>query len=120
MITREELKNGILNYADNEVLTSLPTAGKWGIGTLLIIFSSKFDNVFNEAWSNPIIKAMGIFDDNGNIDEVILLNALEESAKKYGNLSIAIPVVGVLTFSSNDVIKLRSYINGGISNERGY
>lgn len=106
----EQVINGIINYADNEVMHKLPTTGKWIMGTVIGIASNKASKVIDNLKSNPIIVALDIIDENGNIDADTLLQAMKESANHYGNVTLEVPMVGKLTFSSSDIDMLKSYI----------
>lgn len=113
MVTREQFINGVLAYVDNEVINNLPTAGKWGIGAIVVLATSKINSIFEQLVSNPMIKSIGIVTDDGLIDNDSLSNALKFSSNKYGTLEIVVPVLGILSFTSDDVTKLNTYINGG-------
>lgn len=113
MVTKEQLMNGLLTYADHEVIPRLTTAGKWGVGTAIILMSQQANQVIDTLTSNEVIKMMNIVTDDGLIDEERLSNALRTSAERYGNLQVQIPVLGVLTFNTNDIDMLHMYINGG-------
>lgn len=113
MVNKECFMNGILKYIDQEVIPELPTTGKWGIGTMVLLASDQYSHLLEELMTNSIIKSIGIIDSDGNIDIERLSNALKKSADKYGKMTLSIPVVGNLTFTANDVEKLKHYINGG-------
>lgn len=115
MVTKEQLMNGLLMYVDHEVIPRLTTAGKWGIGTAIILMSQQANQVIDTLASNEVIKMMNIVSDDGLIDEERLSNALRTSAERYGNLQVQIPVLGVLTFNTNDIDMIHMYITGGAS-----
>ena len=115
MVNKEQFMNGILTYIDKEVIPVLPTAGKWGIGTVVLLVTDKYSRLFDEITSNPIIKSIGIVDTDGNVDVERLSEALKISADKYGKMTLSIPIIGNLTFTSSDVEKVKHYINGGVS-----
>lgn len=114
MITKEQFMNGLIDYADHEVMPILPTSGKWGLGTMIVLAKKKANTVLDELITNPMIGALGLVDDNDHIDDKILIEALSESATKYGKMDVTIPVIGTLTFSVEDIEKLRKYMNGGM------
>lgn len=118
MVSKETFKNGLLSYLDSEIIPHLPTVGKWGIGAFIVLASSKYDQLIDGLQQNAVCKALGLISDEGLIDEEALMNALTSSADKYGNMTVAIPVIGTLTFSKEDVLKLNSYIHNGGSNGR--
>lgn len=113
MIAPEQFMEGILRYADKEIIPHLSTAGKWIAGTYVVMASSKYQTLINLLQDSPMIKPLGVFNAEGMIDEKSLFTALKESANKYGKMTISIPVVGTLTFSADDVAVLEKCINGG-------
>lgn len=107
------LANGIVNYADAEVIGNLPTHGKWLVGAGMGILTSRINNMVNDLSGNALIKAAGIIDESGMIDVDLLMNNLKSSASRYGKMTIQIPIVGALTFDESDVDSLRGYIERG-------
>lgn len=103
---------GIINYADNEIMNKLPTSGKWIVGTAMGLGSGKLIKVLDEVKDNKIVKMLDIVDENGNIDVDSLISAMKEAANKYGKMTVEIPMVGRLSFSSSDIDDLRRYIVG--------
>ena len=106
----EQVINGLINYADSEVMIKLPTTSKWIMGTAIGVMSNKTSKIIDKLKDNPIVDILGIVDENGNIDIDTLIQAMKESASKYGNVTVEVPLVGKLTFTSNDFDMLRSYI----------
>lgn len=113
MVTKEEFMNGVLSYADAEVMPYLPTIGKWGIGTAITLMHDKASTLIDSLMTNPLIKSMDIISEDGLIDEQRLLHALKDNAQQYGNLEVAVPIVGTLKFTTSDIDKLYNHIKGG-------
>lgn len=113
MVTKEQFMNGLLMYADKEIIPHLPTVGKWGIGAAIILATSKGEELLDNLENNSVVQALSIVDENGKIDVDILANALKESADKYGKMQMTIPVIGTLAFTSDDIEKMRYYIEDG-------
>lgn len=106
----EQIMQGIINYADSEIMTKLPTAGKWVIGTAIGLATTKANEVVASIQNNAMVKALGIVDENGLIDVDTLTSAMKDSADRYGKISVEVPMIGKLSFSSADVETLRNYI----------
>lgn len=87
----QKLVNGLVNYADNEVIKSLPTAGKWLLGAGMGILTSRINEMINDLSGNALVKAAGIIDENGMIDVDLLMDNLKNSANRYGKMTIQIP-----------------------------
>lgn len=112
-VDANKLINGIVNYADNEVINNLPTSGKWLLGAGMGIMTAKVNDMVDSLLNNAMIKTMGIVDDEGMFDIDLIASNLRNSASKYGRMTIQIPLVGNLTFSESDIDSLRSYIERG-------
>lgn len=106
----EQVINGLISYADNEVMSKLPTSGKWVMGTAIGLATTKANNLVETLKTNTIVQMLGIVDEKGMIDVESLINAMKQSADKYGNISVDVPMIGKLTFTSSDVDRLRTYI----------
>lgn len=111
MITKEHLMNGLLQYVDSDVIPHLPTHGKWVVGTIVTMVSSKANDVIDSMLSNPIVQAIDVVDKNGLIDSDKLIDNLAKSADKYGSVEVVIPVVGTLRFTTADVRSLGRILN---------
>lgn len=112
MYTAEQVLNGIIKYADNEVLSKLDTKGKIFLGTGITIAMQNASTILKQIPQNDIVKMLGIVDDGGQYDVDLVATHLKENAKKYGKIQFNIPVVGTLTFTPEDVDKLKDYIEG--------
>lgn len=106
----EQIMQGIMNYIDSEVIVKLPTAGKWVVGTAIGIATTKAVNIVESIQSNAVIKAMDVVDENGLIDVDTVISSLKTSADRYGKITVELPMIGKLAFSSSDVEVLRNYI----------
>lgn len=108
--TADQVIQGIINYADAEVINKLPTSGKWIVGTAIGLATTKTTSVIDTLRNNTLVTMLGIVDDNGNIDVDTLISSMRVSAEKYGKITVDVPLVGKLTFSASDVDTLRNYI----------
>lgn len=112
MVDKEQFIQGILTFIDEEIIPQLPASGKWGLGTFLVLATSKYEQIFDSLVNNDFVKMLEITDGD-NVDIKRLSEALKKSASKYGKLTITLPVIGSLIFSADDVDKLEHYIDGG-------
>ncbi|MBQ0141857.1 MAG: hypothetical protein KBT06_03490 [Prevotellaceae bacterium] len=116
MVNQEQFMNGILSYIDAEIMPSLPTAGKWELGTLILLGSTKYNEIFKQVASNSLLQSLEVVSPDGKIDVETLAYALKKSAEKYGGLEVSMPFVGVMKFSADDVEKVKRHILGGAKN----
>jgi len=109
-VDSNRLINGIIQYAENEVINNLPTTGKWLLGAGVGIAASRLEYIVNALNENALAKAMGIVDDDGMFDVDLMMNNLKRSANRYGKMTVDVPIVGKLTFNESDVDDLHRYI----------
>lgn len=109
--TSEQIIEGLMKYADTEIIYKLPTTGKWVVGTAIVLASNKLPAVVEYIKSIPAAQMLGIVDEAGNIDADQILEALRKTADRYGSMTVTFPLVGSMTFSSDDVERLKTYIS---------
>lgn len=110
MVTKETLKNGVLTYIDSEIIPHLPSPGRWGVGALIVLLTPKYDMLYDNLVNTPMMHTLGIIDEQGLVNSDALVDALSASAEKYGKMTVSFPVIGTLSFSKEDVDKLKQYI----------
>lgn len=108
-----QVVNGIINYADHEVIGHLPSTGKWILGTAVGIASTKVNDMVLSLQNNAIAKSMGIIDEEGMFDVDLIVDNMRQSAMKYGRMEIDIPIIGSMRFTETDIDSLRGYIERG-------
>lgn len=106
----DQVVQGIINYADNEIINKLPIASKWILGTGIVLAANKVDKVVDSLRDNSVVKMFGLVDEDGMIEVDELMNAMKESADKYGKISFDVGMIGKMTFTSSDIDELRRYI----------
>lgn len=106
----DQVINGLIAYADSEIMGKLPTTGQWVMGTALGLASNKVGSALDVLKGNTIVQMLGIIDEDGMVDVDALTDAMKKSADKYGKITVDIPLVGRLSFSSTDVENLKRYI----------
>lgn len=109
-LNSEQVVQGLINYADNEIMNKLPSTGKWIMGTAIGLAAGKAHETIDALSENTIVKMLGVIDEDGLIDVDALIGAMKSSADRYGNLSVDVPMIGKLTFSSSDVDNLKIYM----------
>lgn len=109
-MTADRVLNGLISYADSEIMPKLPTSSKWVFGTGVNLATNKITDLIVNLQDNSIAKMLGIVDGNGEIDVDALILAMKQSADRYGDISFDVPLVGKLTFSSGDIDRLRNYL----------
>lgn len=114
MNTSEEIVNGLMRYADREVIPKLGTGGKWVVGAAIGMAGNKISEIARNLSTNSLAKAVGAVNEDGLFDVDKLTESLQNSANRYGNLSLNVPMLGTMTFTADDVNKVGKYIKGEI------
>lgn len=109
-LNAEQVIQGLINYADNEVLNKLPASGRWIMGTGIALATNRANAVVEILRENAIAKMLGVVDDDGMIDADLLIEAMKSAADRYGSMTVDVPLIGKLTFSSSDVNQLSAYM----------
>lgn len=112
MVSTNDMINGIMRYADREVVTQLPTMGKWLLGTGLGVAGKKASDLAHDLENNQLLKTLGVVDADGRWDTDMIMDEMLQNAHKYGKATIDVPIIGSMTFSEADVQKLFRYISG--------
>lgn len=114
MITLDDLRNGVVRYIDNELMPILPQSGleKVVVGTAIGLIIKKNFSKIETFKDHPLVKLTGVMDEEGNIDFDTLAAEIKENIPETG-ISIEAPMIGKMTFKSDDIDKLVQYTKGG-------
>lgn len=104
MVTMEKLRNGIHLYLEREIIPSLGGWQKWVFGAGAALLVNRVEDILHKFENTPIIKAMGIIQDN-KVDIDAVYEAVREQAKNTPAV-IEIPGVGTIRLSAADIDKL--------------
>lgn len=119
--TRANVLRGIADYIEREMIptiTDIPI--KIAVGALNYRLRNIPDS-FNPLFEKPAVRMLLAESADGLIDVDATLNGVIGSLQSYGNLVLTIPPIPLiskqeytLTFTSQDVDKLKQYIGGAI------
>lgn len=109
MVTLEQVKKGAETFCAKEIEHKLPLSKAFLFGTAAGVMFAKFDALAEWVRSKPLVSALGIISEDGEIDDETLFSAMRTQAE-MGNASFDIPIIGNITFSGEDVDKLHQYI----------
>ena len=110
MLNRDEIATRLSTYIDKEIMPKLDTKGKWVIGTYMTIAMYRMPHWIQSILDNPMLSALGIEDENGLVHMETVVEALDQTAQKYGKLTLDVPLLGSMTFDHTDVQKLKEYM----------
>lgn len=109
MVKASAISKGMVNFVDSELLPKIPGLQKWIVGTVAGIVGKKADAIIENLSQNPLMKTLGIVDDNGNIDIEVIYNELSKQASKSPAV-LSIPMVGDIKLYADDVESLYRHI----------
>lgn len=123
MVTRNQIVNGVIKYAKNEVInkiTDKPLKMMLAAGvSALEINNSIADKIFQNDFVSKILN-----EDAGMYDIDSAVEILEKTIDEYGDFPVVIPAIKFLspnekelTFTSRDIRKLKGYIIGGMNDD---
>lgn len=103
MITSKQLVEGVVEYANADVLPMLEPAKQFVAGMALGVVGSKADGLIKALAQQPMIAALGVIQLNGEIDIDALYAAASTQMDKQGSLPIDVPIIGKMTFNRGDL-----------------
>lgn len=111
MVSIDQIQKGIASYLDAELMPKLPQTGleRILIGTGASLLVKRNINKLDMLRQNPIIAAMGIFDDEGNVDIETLRDEVKKQMTDEG-IKYEAPIIGTLTFHKSDIDTLYNHI----------
>lgn len=109
MVTLEQIKQGAARYVDEEFTGKLTGWQKWAVGAGAALALENMDSTLSALRDHPAIKAMGVFDEAGNVDLDKIHTCLKKEAAK-GPVTTRIPLIGDVTLNEGDVDKLYTLI----------
>lgn len=112
MNTVKQIEAGLAEFLDSELMPKLPDGGIQRVitGTAMGLLVKQSGNIIAEYGEHPFVKMLGIVDDKGDWDLETLKEELKKQFPKNG-VDVDVPMVGTLTFKTEDVDKIYDYIN---------
>lgn len=112
MVTLAQVQAGVEKYLETEILSKIPGWQKWVLGAAASRMLSRSGEIFNTLKSNPVVSAMGVIDEQDQIDIDAIYREFSKQAQR-GAITFDIPLMGALTVNSSDIDRLYNYIIGG-------
>lgn len=109
MYNYSQVINGLARYIDEEIVSKIDGWQKWIVGAGLGMSLDKGVNIFNELKTNPMVKALGVIDNNDMVDVETLYKNVKKQAHN-NPITFNVPMVGAMTLNESDVDKLYNYI----------
>ena len=115
MVNVDQVKRGLANFVDSEILPKLPAGSlkRMLIGAGIGLYIANLEKALTGATKSPYIAALGIVDEAGNIDIDRLAAEVKKNMTPEGvriDLDIMGFHLGDMTLNHNDVERLRVHI----------
>lgn len=110
MVTITQVQKGLATFVDNEMMKNMKGVQSWLFGASAGIALSRTGEIFQSIKDNPIVKALGVITEDGEIDIDLISDELMKQAEKTGSRVINIPMIGAFNISKSDINKLAEYI----------
>lgn len=111
MVSTEQFKRGTINYIERELLPLMQGWKKIAAATYVSLAADNVEKMLLGIKDHPMVAVLGVFDENGMIDEDKLCEALHKQIDS--DICIPIPVLGEFNFNRADVDKLTQHIKRG-------
>lgn len=109
MVKSSAISQGLVNFVDGEILPKMTGWQKWIVGSMAGIASKKANSFLDSVVQNPLVKALGIVDEEGMIDIDLLYEELSKQAQK-SHAILSIPMIGDIKLNADDVESLYRHI----------
>lgn len=110
MVTLEQIQRGAARYVDEEFTAKLNGWQKWAVGAGAAMALENLEGTMRALQEHPAVKAMGVFDEAGDVDIDRIYAGLKAQAQK-GAVTTRIPLIGDVTLNEMDVEKLYTFIS---------
>lgn len=107
------IQSGIARFLDCEFIPNIKkthsAVASYGISVAAALAIDNLGNTMDKLTKSPVVSYLGIIDDEQNIDVDKLCQQMRKSMPEEG-LKVSVPLVGLITFTREDVDALEQYI----------
>ncbi len=114
MVSIQQIEQGAAKFIDNEIAPKIPTNIPNGqIKKIVAVAGAAYAvrNGLGKLSANPALTTIGAVDDSGNVDVEGIAEMIKTQIPKEG-FKVTVPILGDLTFFTEDVDRLLTYITG--------
>ena len=106
MVATKQVVEGVAEYANKNIMPKLEPTQQFLAGMALGIAGGKAEGLLRTFAQQPMIAALGVVRENGEVDLDTLYAAASAQMERQGNLPIDIPIIGRMTFDRSDLDEL--------------
>lgn len=107
MVTIEQVKAGILDYVETDILPHLSGWKKIALGAYVVLAADGLPALLAQYQNNPAVKMMGVISESGQIDIDRLYQAILPQVQGGEKITIQFPVIGgEYTMDKSDIEKI--------------
>lgn len=106
MVTSKQIVEGVAEYADKNIMPKLEPTQQFLAGIALGVAGGKADGLLRTLAQQPMITALGVVRENGDVDLDTLYASASAQMERQGSLPIDIPIIGRMTFDRGDLDEL--------------
>ena len=92
MVSIAQVKIGLETYIQQEILDKTEGLPRWGVGAIMGIIFKKSENIIAQLRTNRFVQALGIIDEQGNVDIDLIYSELKKQAAK-GDATIDLKIL---------------------------
>ena len=115
MATIAQIEQGVVRFIDNEIAPKIPTSIPNGqLKKIAAVTGAVYavKHGLEKLVANPALAAIGAVDGDGNVDVEGIAETFQAQIPEKG-FKVTVPILGDLTFFSEDLERLRAYIVEG-------
>ena len=106
----ESVIDGINRYIDKEIYKNLNGTQEFLARVVVGRMNSNAEYIKNMLMNNGFAKTLCIIDSDGMVDVDMILSDIRREIERQGSLQLDIPLIGKLTFHTDDVDVLHNEI----------
>lgn len=114
MVSIQQIEQGAVRFIDNEIAPKIPTNIPNGqIKKIVAVAGAAYAvrNGLGKLATTPALTTIGAVDGSGNVDAEGIAEMVKAQIPKEG-FKVTVPILGNLTFFTEDVDRLLIYITG--------
>lgn len=110
MVSVAQVQRGVQRFLENDLIPKVPGWQGVVLGAAAGIALSKAGDMIKSLGNIPIVKMLGVIDENDGIDIEILRDEFIKQARRVGAIRVDLSPLGVISLGEADIVRLYEYI----------